>query len=150
MSKFSKFELEVKYLDACLSGDMDTVSFMVKCENKKLKNPEFMIKCLNKTCEGGHMEIFKIILDYRDTIHNKQNSVLCRVCETGRVDFFELYYNKINGDSLLFEFHKFVYGAYESGNVDMVKYILSKFKNVLKMTFVDMNICLERHVRQET
>lgn len=60
--------LEQKYINACYTGDSNTVKYMIEVENKKFKNNNLLNKCLLKACEGGNYDIFENLITYRKDI----------------------------------------------------------------------------------
>lgn len=94
---------EQKYLDACLSGDVDEVTNMIKKENKKFKSNYFLLKCLNNACEGGHIHLVEILLGLI----------------TSKNSYSQIDINKANT----------LYHAFKGGNVDIINIIASKAPN---------------------
>lgn len=71
--------LEKKYTNAGLVGDIDTIRYMLKYEDKTIKNNKLLHKCLTNACKGGFYEIFKLICNYRDifTLCDGRNTRNC-------------------------------------------------------------------------
>lgn len=76
-------EIQHKYLNACLVGDIKTVARMIKIENKKVKTTTMLMECLYRTCEGGYYDIFLLITQYKPTIINSRT--LYYACKGGNM-----------------------------------------------------------------
>lgn len=133
--------LRQKYLDACLSGDTDTIRYMIKTEDLNFRNNAFLIKCLKYACEGNHIDIYKIILCHQNTVkkfsYEEYRYVLLNVCRIGNLNIYKFCMNlarhnlndNFNDNLLLsYTFSK----ACGSGNTILIKYILDNNINTLK------------------
>lgn len=77
MSSYKELRtLRDKYEEACFCGDIDTVNYMIKNENRKLKTRGFLSWCIKRACAGGQYDIFTALHSYRNikwlcnTAHN--------------------------------------------------------------------------------
>lgn len=73
---------EQKYADVCLIGGPDNIAIisdMLNTKNKWFNNEKLLTKCLHNACEGGHLEIVKIILNYKNVINYESNLYSCKI-----------------------------------------------------------------------
>lgn len=122
-----RMEREQKYVDACVVGDIDKIVYMIKNEDKAFKNCPFLNKCMRSACEGGYLDIFNILHQYRD-ITLVENSylydmMLC-ACRKGHIEIINRlvkiptynYYIKVNE-----MWQNGLYGACLGGRIDIFK-----------------------------
>lgn len=130
--------LRRKYLNACFMGDVDTVEYMVKKERKNFKSFRFLEECLKMACEGSasdnrdkddsdddHINVCKIICGYkRMKTFGHYAIVVSGACLMGKLNFVE-YYLDIIPRELFFVSVNWVYESCESGNINLVKFIIN-------------------------
>lgn len=118
-----------KYLNACLIGDIDTVTDMIKTENKQFKNYMFLNSCIKNACKGGHIHIFNAIYEYRDILNVEETNlsvIFQNACSSGNTELInrimEIYTfgDKFHMSTNLFLYHGLI-GACEGGHLDIFK-----------------------------
>lgn len=87
-----------KYLDACLCGDIDSVTHMILKEDKTYKSGELLDQYFVNACEGGNLDIVKKIYKYAN---DRNHSVI----------------------SNIYTIHT-IYYATKGGNTDIIKFIV--------------------------
>lgn len=147
------------YLDACSKGDINTIQYMIKNETKYFRYSSFLFECLCATCKCGdgdgdikRSEVFKFLLDYEATKYipgtsNTMSGEDCyshmmkHACEGGNIKIINIFDDKCNSfftelDSYSKQaYNKLIWndglmGACISGNIDTIRYCLTKVKNV--------------------
>lgn len=127
-----------KYIAACLDGDVDKVTFMLKYEGTKMKSDAFLNKCLENACEGGHYEIFRLIMDYRDITDCIDYYIIHLACKSGNMDIIsqlsDIITNGRNGSNNRIgrlnteEIHyNAISGICYSGKLDIFKLYIEKY-----------------------
>lgn len=128
----SKFIIEKKYYDACFVGDIDTVTYMVKKEGKTLRNnSKFLTGCLKRACDGGNVEVYKMIADHFNTLGSKVwnisgqlGDVALYACKTGKLAIVVCYLNMGRYDQS--SYMAMLLRSCKSGNVELIKLMLSE------------------------
>lgn len=102
-----------KYIDACNNGDISIVEDMIRDDNVKQSN-KFLNYCLKKACEGGHIDIVKIILEHREDAD----------------DIINYNYNYENGRFII-PFAYVLYYAFKGGCIDVINLISEKTRQII-------------------
>lgn len=137
-------QLEKKYIKACFEGDIDTVNYMIKKENKNLKSKKLMCKYLNNACNGGHSNIFDVLVRYDKEV-GEHKHVFFWAFQGGNVNIISKVIEIVNNlpdkplnNKLLWD-HAVVC-ACEGGKLDIFKLYVSR-------TTCDINfyiLCFEK------
>lgn len=88
--------LEKKYINACMNGDINQVMYMIKSENKLLKNVRLMADYFKYACKGGHYEIFNMLHEYKSVAMCATHffyNILQYSCEGGNIDIINKLLN---------------------------------------------------------
>lgn len=161
MSELSgKYMLEKKYLDACSSGDTNTIHYMLKYEGHTLINNYFFNKLLIKACDNNNIDVCKIILYHKNSMKYYLFDVFLKnACKTGRLPFVVLYFeikpytflqdsksrpiSPIKARKSSTALAECFYNCYKSGNKDLIDYMCDKFyvSNVFKFGTCMKYVC---------
>lgn len=140
----AKLSLEKKYFDACYTGNIKTVEYMIKKEGKTIKNNEFLIKCLNVACDGDQIDVCKMILVYKKNhlASNHVIDVVSYVCKKGKLAFFKFYEHILNIQPKIY----WLIDSCTSGNANLIKYIIDKLtvNHHMPWNDIEKKMCLER------
>lgn len=108
-----------QYINACNVGDTYMIRNLLKKENNMLKTYRLLVKYLNTACEAGHVDIVKILLQYKiiikeDTIYHAAKGGNVEILNTiTTILTIDNRYEHIN--------HARMKGACEGGHLDIVK-----------------------------
>lgn len=122
--------LHQHYLDLCLIGDSDAINRMLRRESKKFNHDKFLMKCLNNACEGDHYNLCESLLlclktrSITQTLSCHLHDTLTYPCIKGKIDMFKLYISHMTMNNDMYR--ECLYGACQSGNLSLIKFILTK------------------------
>lgn len=118
---------KIKYLDACVNGDIDMVMHMLQNEDKKFKNRHYLLECIYKACEGGHPDVYEAIHLYNDIFskfeRNLLDCALRKACKRGNIKminkiqetYTKLYNDNVTLDTIIASIN----GACEGGHLEL-------------------------------
>lgn len=139
--------LRKKYLDACYTGDIETVEYMIKKEGKTLKNTKFLKDCLNMACKGdnngSNINVCKAIYEYKEiTNFYDFNEFTYDACRAGKLELV-MYYLEIKTYKNVCLYLCLCTSCY-SGNLELIKIMLKKIEYKLDSKYLDIciqNVC---------
>lgn len=113
-------QLQDKYINACLVGDLCTVEYMIKQESKKIKTDYFFTECFNNACKCtgvNNIVIVKIILKCINVHSTNVHKILYIAFESGNTEIINIVKSipSINGYHM---YHGLI-GACSVGRMDI-------------------------------
>lgn len=132
-------QIEYKYINACIEGNVEAILYMLKHESTKIKN-KILYECLCAACENCHDDIVDVLLTEINISVN--DYVMFHSCKGGNKKIIEKISAKLRGSGATEIWKHGAYGACEGGQVRIFREILNLHFTKDTLDFEFWNLCL--------
>lgn len=149
-----KLDLEKHYINACFNGDTDTISYMLKNEDLNFRNNKFLLRCLESACSGNHLDIFNMIIDYKNTVQTfcsyDLDKIIIRACNISDIHSYQHYLDLISETHRIYCSEILFNEACQTGNISLIMYIFKSSNDLISLitsSSLAWNVCLQSACR---